>query len=149
MTGAAPIVGTPLTTRLSSADAEFQANATAMADLVADVVALHEKVSAGGSEKSVATHRSRGKLMVRERIDELVDPGTPVLELSPLAGLGSTDPLGGGVVVALVEIARHPMSGHRQRSDRPSWHHQSNHHRQAASGYGRGRAQSTASGGVG
>jgi acyl-CoA carboxylase subunit beta len=105
MMGEAPIVGTPLATRLSSADVEFQANATAMADLVAEVVALHDKVSAGGSEKSVATHRSRGKLMVRERIDELVDPGTPVLELSPLAGLGSTDPLGGGVVVALVEIA--------------------------------------------
>ena len=43
--------------------------------------------------------------MVRERVEALVDPGTPVLELSPLAGLHTGDPLGGGVVVALAQIA--------------------------------------------
>ena len=43
--------------------------------------------------------------MVRERLEALVDPGTPVLELCPLAGLETDDPLGGGVVVALAEVA--------------------------------------------
>ena len=43
--------------------------------------------------------------MVRERLEALVDPGTPVLELCPLAGLHTGDPVGGGVVVALAEVA--------------------------------------------
>ena len=50
-------------------------------------------------------HRSRGKMLVRERLEALVDPGTPVLELCPLAGLHTGDPVGGGVVVALAEVA--------------------------------------------
>jgi acetyl-CoA carboxylase carboxyltransferase component len=84
---------------------EFAANATAMASLVAHVGTLHEQVLAGGGPQYVARHRARGKLMVRERLEALVDPGTPVLELCPLAGLQTDDPLGGGVVVALVEVA--------------------------------------------
>ena len=42
---------------------------------------------------------------MRERLEALVDPGTPVLELSPLAGLHTGDPVGGVVVVALAEVA--------------------------------------------
>ena len=48
---------------------------------------------------------ARGKMLVRERLEALVDPGTPVLELCPLAGLHTGDPVGGGVVVALAEVA--------------------------------------------
>lgn len=44
-----------------------------------------------GREKAVALHRQRGKLLVRERIDRLVDPGTPFIELSPLAAYGQYD----------------------------------------------------------
>ena len=78
---------------------------TPWAALVDDVRALHDQVLAGGGPHYVERHRSRGKMMVRERMEALVDPGTPVLELCPLAGLETGDPLGGGVVVALGEVA--------------------------------------------
>ena len=74
--------------------------------LVDEVGALHDEVLAGGGAQYVERHRSRGKMLVRERLEALVDPGTPVLELSPLAGLHTGDPVGGGVVVALAEVAQ-------------------------------------------
>ncbi len=43
------------------------------------------QVAAGGGERAVERHRSRGKLLARERIDRLVDPGTAFLELNALA----------------------------------------------------------------
>ena len=95
----------PIRTRLSTASEEFVANGSAMAALVDEVRGLHDGVLGGGGPQYVERHRARGKLMVRERVDGVVDPGTPVLELSPLAGLHTGDPVGGGVVVALVEIA--------------------------------------------
>jgi acyl-CoA carboxylase subunit beta len=55
-------------------------------------------VLAGGGEKYVARHRERGKLLIRERIELLLDPGGWFLELSPLAGWGTEDPVGGGLV---------------------------------------------------
>ncbi|HVB92097.1 MAG TPA: carboxyl transferase domain-containing protein [Acidimicrobiales bacterium] len=98
-------MSTRITTHLVVDGEEFTENARAMGALVADVRALHDQVVAGGGALYVERHRSRGKMMVRERVEALVDPGTPVLELCPLAGLETGDPLGGGVVVALVEIA--------------------------------------------
>ncbi len=95
----------PLATRLAVSGEEFADNARAMAGLVDHVRLLHDQVLAGGGAQYVARHRGRGKMMVRERLEALVDPGTPVLELCPLAGLETGDPLGGGVVVALAEIA--------------------------------------------
>jgi acyl-CoA carboxylase subunit beta len=95
----------PIRTRVAVSSEEFTVNAAAMASLVEQVETLHEQVLAGGGPQYVARHRARGKLMVRERLEALVDPGTPVLELCPLAGLETDDPLGGGVVVALVEVA--------------------------------------------
>ena len=95
----------PIRTRLAVASDEFVANARAMASLVEHVRTLHDQVLAGGGPQYVARHRARGKLMVRERLEALVDPGTPVLELCPLAGIETDDPLGGGVVVALAEVA--------------------------------------------
>jgi acetyl-CoA carboxylase carboxyltransferase component len=95
----------PITTRLAVSGDEFGANARAMGLLVAHVRELHDQVLAGGGPQYVARHRSRGKMMVRERLEALVDPGTPVLELCPLAGLETGDPLGGGVVVALAQVS--------------------------------------------
>ena len=51
-------------------------------------------VREGGGKAAVEKHRSRGKMLPRERIDYLVDPGTPFLELSPLAGMYSYDDTG-------------------------------------------------------
>ena len=45
----------------------------------------------GGSEKSRERHVSRGKLLPRERVDTLLDPGSPFLEISPLAANGMYD----------------------------------------------------------
>jgi acyl-CoA carboxylase subunit beta len=98
-------VSTPLVSSLAVASPEFRANAEAMAALAGDVQALHERVLAGGGPQYVERHRARGKLLARERLEALVDPATPVLELCPLAGLETADPLGGGVVVALAEVA--------------------------------------------
>src|SRR5262247_4857578 len=56
---------------------------------------------AGGGEKYVARHHQRGKLLARERIELLVDPDSPFLELSPLAGYGTDFPVGGSVVTGI------------------------------------------------
>ena len=95
----------PILTRLAVSGDEFRSNADAMGALVEQVRTLHDQVLAGGGPHYVERHRSRDKMMVRERLEALVDPGTPVLELSPLAGLETGDPLGGGVVVALAEVS--------------------------------------------
>ena len=98
-------MSTPLRTHLATTSEEFTSNARAMRTLVDEVRALHDEVLAGGGTQYVERHRARGKMMVRERLEALVDPGTPVLELCPLAGVQTGDPVGGGVVVALVEVA--------------------------------------------
>lgn len=54
-------------------------------------------VEAGGGEVASDRHKGRGKLLARERIEALVDPGTPFLELSPLAGYEPSEKNGGGI----------------------------------------------------
>jgi 3-methylcrotonyl-CoA carboxylase beta subunit len=67
---------------------EFAANAAAMKSLVADLRDKLEAAVKGGSEWARARHTGRGKLLARERVNLLLDPGTPFLELSPLAAYG-------------------------------------------------------------
>ena len=67
---------------------EFADNTQAMKGLVADLRAKLDVAMQGGSEEARARHVTRGKLLARERIDLLLDPGTPFLELSPLAAHG-------------------------------------------------------------
>ncbi len=98
-------VGTALASHLDVGGEDFEANRAAMAALVDEVASLHRQVTEGGGPHYVERHRGRGKLLARERLEALVDPGTAVLELSPLAGLETGDPLGGGLVVALAEVA--------------------------------------------
>jgi 3-methylcrotonyl-CoA carboxylase beta subunit len=76
-------------------------------ELVAD---LHEelaKVRAGGGEKARERHTSRGKLLPRERVDRLLDPGAPFLELSPLAahGLYDGDAPGAGIITGVGRVS--------------------------------------------
>ena len=96
--------GTPATT-IDPTSAAHAANRAAVEALLTEVHDAHRQVQAGGGERYVERHRSRGKLLVRERIDLLLDRGSPFLELSPLAGWGTEDPLGGAVVcgIGLVE----------------------------------------------
>ena len=71
--------------KLNARSAEFQANATAMRALVDDLHAQFAKVEAGGGEAARSKHTARGKLLPRDRVAQLLDPGTPFLEVAPLA----------------------------------------------------------------
>jgi len=77
--------------RVDPASPEYQANRDHNLALVSDLRARLARVQLGGGEEAVRRHRSRGKLLARERIERLVDPGTPFLELSPLAANGMYD----------------------------------------------------------
>ncbi len=68
-----------------SRDETFERRRASMEALVAELRERTALVAAGGGEKAVARHRSRGKLPARERVDLLVDPGTAFLELNALA----------------------------------------------------------------
>ncbi|MFL6119408.1 acyl-CoA carboxylase subunit beta [Actinophytocola sp.] len=81
--------------------AEFAANRDAMLAKLAEIEAEHAKAIAGGGEKYVERHRRRGKLLVRERIELLLDPDSPFLELSPLAAWGSDYTVGASVVTGI------------------------------------------------
>ncbi|RYZ10482.1 MAG: methylcrotonoyl-CoA carboxylase [Comamonadaceae bacterium] len=77
-----------LETQLNARSADFQANAAAMRVLVDDLRRQFAKVEAGGGEAARAKHVARGKLLPRGRVAELLDPGTPFLEIAPLAAHG-------------------------------------------------------------
>lgn len=71
--------------KVNTRSADFVANATAMQALVSDLEEKLEAIKTGGGEKYQQRHKSRGKLLPRERVDALLDPGSPFLELSQLA----------------------------------------------------------------
>jgi 3-methylcrotonyl-CoA carboxylase beta subunit len=62
-----------------------------MRELVEELRSRHAAVSRGGSEAARTKHLARGKLLARDRVDRLLDPGSPFLELSPLAATGMYD----------------------------------------------------------
>jgi acetyl-CoA carboxylase carboxyltransferase component len=74
-----------LETRIRTDSPDFQRNRERMTQLVAELKARTEAARQGGGERYLQRHRSQGKLPVRERIDRLLDPGSPFLELSTLA----------------------------------------------------------------
>ncbi len=77
-----------LESKLKPRSADFLANTAAMRALVQDLNVQIAKSALGGGEVARAKHTGRGKLLPRERIQMLLDPGTPFLELSPLAAMG-------------------------------------------------------------
>lgn len=78
---------TILESKLNPRSADFASNAAAMTALVDDLRAQVAKVAEGGGEAARAKHTARGKLLPRDRVQMLLDPGTPFLELAPLAAL--------------------------------------------------------------
>src|SRR6201982_2303057 len=78
----------PLHSTIDPASSDFTLNAEAMRALVAGLRDKLDEVAGGGGEASRNRHTSRGKMLARERVDLLVDPGTAFLELSPLAAHG-------------------------------------------------------------
>jgi len=98
-----------LTSHLDPATNESRANRAAMETLVADLERRGTAVAgrgAGGDERSLARHMQRGKLLVRDRIARLIDPGSEFLELSALAanGLYSDEAPSAGIVTGLGRI---------------------------------------------
>jgi len=77
-----------LKSRLNPRSADFRANAERMRALVADLKEKVEKISLGGDEESRRKHLARGKLLPRERVLKLLDPGSPFLEIGQLAAWG-------------------------------------------------------------
>ena len=67
-----------------------------LSDLVDDLRERMAVVRRGGSESARQKHLDRGKLLVRDRVDRLLDPGSPFLELNPLAAFGMYGPDGSG-----------------------------------------------------
>ena len=73
--------------RLNPRSEDFKANAQAMQALVDDLNARLAEIAEGGGEGPRAKHLARGKLLPRDRVEMLLDPGTPFLEIAPLAAL--------------------------------------------------------------
>src|SRR5512145_2370671 len=92
---------------ISTGSDEFKANAAAMRALVADLAAKRAQAAAGGPEKLKERHTARGKLLPRDRVMRLIDPGSPFLELSQLAALGlyGGDIHGAGLITGVGRIS--------------------------------------------
>jgi 3-methylcrotonyl-CoA carboxylase beta subunit len=82
---------TALASAISPRDPKFAANSQAMSALVAELRARQAAAALGGDARSRQRHEARGKLLPRERVRRLLDPGSPFLELSPLAAYGMYD----------------------------------------------------------
>lgn len=67
---------------------DYWNNKQVMDGLVENLRSTVAKIHEGGGVKACAKHKQRNKMLARERVNALVDPGTPFLELSPLAGHG-------------------------------------------------------------
>src|SRR5471030_2673185 len=93
--------------KLNPRSDEFRANAAALEALVADLKEKVAKITLGGGQAARDKHVSRGKLLPRDRIAQLLDPGTPFLELSQLAAYGmyNDDAPGAGVITGIGRIA--------------------------------------------
>ncbi len=100
-----------LKTKADTASAEFKNRVDAFDDLLEKYHKSLERVFAGGSPKAVEKHRSRGKLLARDRIDLLLDPNTPFLELSTLAANGQYDDAfpGAGIVTGIGQVEGHEV----------------------------------------
>ena len=79
---------TVLNSSVNPHDSQFKANSDAMASLVSDLNDKVSKLAQGGGEALIARHEGRGKLFVRDRINTLLDEGSPFLEISQFAAFG-------------------------------------------------------------
>ena len=96
-----------LGTQLNPRSADFLANAAAMRAVVEDLQAQVAQVAEGGGEAARAKHVARGKLLPRDRVAMLLDPGTPFLEIAPLAALNMyrNDAPGAGLIAGIGRVS--------------------------------------------
>jgi 3-methylcrotonyl-CoA carboxylase beta subunit len=94
-------------TKTNVRTAEFAANVSAMQEKIAALTAALEKIGTGGPEAARQKHIARGKLLPRERVEQLLDPGTPFLELSPLAAYGmyNGDAPAAGIITGIGRVS--------------------------------------------
>ncbi len=97
----------PLESKVDRTSPEFAANAAAMRALVDELKARQAKTALGGGEAARAKHVARGKLLPRDRVEMLLDPGAPFLELSPLAawGMYDDDSPGAGIITGVGRVS--------------------------------------------
>ncbi|MGN1056054.1 MAG: carboxyl transferase domain-containing protein [Comamonas sp.] len=93
-------------TQLNPRSADFKSNADAMRALVEDLHAHCAHIAQGGGEAARAKHIARGKLLPHDRVQQLLDPGSPFLEIAPLAALHmyNNDAPGAGVIAGIGRV---------------------------------------------
>jgi 3-methylcrotonyl-CoA carboxylase beta subunit len=100
----------PLESKVDRKSAGFVANAAALRGLVDELRARQARVALGGGEAARAKHVARGKLLPRDRVEMLLDPGAPFLELSPLAaqGMYNDESPGAGIITGVGQVSGRP-----------------------------------------
>jgi len=96
-----------LASKLNARSEDFRANAAAMRTLVDDLNAKLAQIAQGGGEAPRAKHLARGKLLPRDRVEMLLDPDTPFLEVAPLAALDmyNNDAPGAGMIAGVGRVS--------------------------------------------
>jgi 3-methylcrotonyl-CoA carboxylase beta subunit len=96
----------PIASIIDTRSAEFSANAARMRALGDELKAKRAEAALGGSQRTRERHLSRGKLLPRDRVMRLLDPGSPFLELSPLAANGMYDDAihGAGLITGIGRV---------------------------------------------
>ncbi|MBI4883794.1 MAG: acyl-CoA carboxylase subunit beta [Ilumatobacteraceae bacterium] len=95
----------PLQSTIDTGSERFRQNRDDALEQVQVIDELLAQAEAGGGPTAIARMRSRGKMPIRERIANVLDPDTPFLEISALAGYGSSYTIGGGMVIGIGIIA--------------------------------------------
>ncbi|NCY25045.1 MAG: methylcrotonoyl-CoA carboxylase, partial [Alphaproteobacteria bacterium] len=96
-----------LQSAINTRSAEFRARAAHNHALLQTLTARTALAALGGSERARARHTARGKLLPRQRVERLLDAGSPFLELSPLAahGMYGNEVPGGGIITGLGRVS--------------------------------------------
>ena len=96
----------PIESKIDPNSEAFRANAARMRALADDLVKRRAEAALGGNERTRERHLSRGKLLPRDRVMRLIDPGSPFLELSPLAANGMYDDAihGAGLITGIGRV---------------------------------------------
>lgn len=94
-------------TEFSKTSENFESNQAFFLDLIKDLRSKVEKIALGGTEAARAKHQKRNKLLPRERINHLLDEGSPFLELSQFAGFEMYDDLlpAGGIICGIGKVS--------------------------------------------
>jgi acyl-CoA carboxylase subunit beta len=99
------LLAPPLRSSLDTGSEEYRRNRADVLEQLAEIDRLLDEAEAGGGPAAMERMRARGKLPIRERIANLIDPDSPFLEISALAGYESDYAMGGGMVVGVGVIA--------------------------------------------